>query len=310
MVRLHADLQQIGKEWNQGGKTAKKWGRKNPAVVYAMRHPKAIKKVVRLHLRVRRATAAPPLGPTLGQYGIPIMQFCEQFNVRSKIFKRYVHVVVVLKQLYDNSFIFGICQPMTSTLLKRVGRILRGSGQAGRAMSKLTLFQQRHEYLQKIAALQARACDPLAVANSKYTVLAHTKRRIGHGKRYMNKRKRKHAQKRSFHLKYKNMIGKVRVAVYTPEQVYEVCKLKYEQYFYGQHVVAGNTESELVALETKMLELKKRSIADKYREIMYAHYMQQAHTHLPAINTYIMQSLWRQVLGTMRSMGIFLYLPE
>jgi len=310
MVRLHADLQQIGKEWNQGGKTAKKWGRKNPAVVYAMRHPKAIKKVVRLHLRVRRATAAPPLGPTLGQYGIPIMQFCDQFNARSKMFKRYVRVVVVLKQLYDNTFVFGICQPMTSTLLKRVGRINRGSGQAGRAMSQVSLYRYQHAYAQTVAALHARASDPLARANKKYSFLARKKRRTGYGKRYMHKHKRKHAQKRAFHLKYKNMVGKVRVAVYTPEQVYEVCKLKYEQYFYGQHVLAGKTEQELVALENKTIEQRKRSVEERYRERMYAHYIQVAQSQLPPINKYIMQSLWRQVLGTMRSMGIYVYHEE
>jgi len=106
MNRTRPDIHKIGKGWNAGGKTAKRWGRKNPVVVFAQRYPKEIKKMLRLLVVAREAAAVPPLGPTLGQYGIPIMRFCDQFNLISKKLKKKTQLLVLLFQTYDNAFFF------------------------------------------------------------------------------------------------------------------------------------------------------------------------------------------------------------
>jgi ribosomal protein L11 len=45
---------------------------------------KKVSKVVKLQLQAGKATPAPPVGPSLGQTGINIQQFCMQFNDRTK----------------------------------------------------------------------------------------------------------------------------------------------------------------------------------------------------------------------------------
>ena len=41
---------------------------------------KKIKAIVKLQLPAGQANPAPPVGPALGQHGIPIQDFCKQFN--------------------------------------------------------------------------------------------------------------------------------------------------------------------------------------------------------------------------------------
>nr|QJH88453.1 ribosomal protein L11 [Pterocladiophila hemisphaerica] len=36
--------------------------------------------IIKLELKPRKATPAPPVGPVLGQYGINIMKFCKEYN--------------------------------------------------------------------------------------------------------------------------------------------------------------------------------------------------------------------------------------
>lgn len=105
-MRIRADFLKIGREWNMGGKTAKKWGFKNPVITYAQRFPKEIKKQIRLHLRAAGASAVPPLGPTLGQFGIPIMRFCESYNALSSFLCKRFFFVIDVFQTYDNDFFF------------------------------------------------------------------------------------------------------------------------------------------------------------------------------------------------------------
>jgi large subunit ribosomal protein L11 len=45
-----------------------------------------IKQQITLNVPANQATAKAPLGPTLGQYGIPIADFCKKFNELSTLF--------------------------------------------------------------------------------------------------------------------------------------------------------------------------------------------------------------------------------
>jgi len=43
-----------------------------------------IKTYVKLNVPAGAATAAPPVGPALGQHGLPIMDFVKAFNEKTK----------------------------------------------------------------------------------------------------------------------------------------------------------------------------------------------------------------------------------
>jgi len=46
--------------------------------------PKKVKTQIKLQIPAGAANPAPPVGPALGQQGVNIMDFCKQFNERTK----------------------------------------------------------------------------------------------------------------------------------------------------------------------------------------------------------------------------------
>ena len=86
---------------------------------------------IKLMIQAGQATPAPPVGPALGQYGVNIMDFCTQFNQKSK--SRGNDLIPVIITVYkDNSFDFIMKSPPTSFLLKRAAGIVKGSGEPNR----------------------------------------------------------------------------------------------------------------------------------------------------------------------------------
>ena len=49
-----------------------------------MSPPKRIAAQIKLQCPAGQATPAPPIGPALGQHGVNIMDFCNQFNERTR----------------------------------------------------------------------------------------------------------------------------------------------------------------------------------------------------------------------------------
>jgi large subunit ribosomal protein L11 len=90
---------------------------------------KKITKVVKLQLAAGKATPAPPVGPSLGQTGINIQQFCLQFNERTKEMVGNI-VPAVISVYEDRSFSFITKTPPASDLLKKAAGIKGGSSNA------------------------------------------------------------------------------------------------------------------------------------------------------------------------------------
>ena len=87
---------------------------------------KKIKALVRLAILAGKATPAPPVGPALGQHGVPIMDFCKEFNARtSKMGDDIIPVVLTVYE--DRSFTFITKSPVTSHLIKKVLKLEKGS---------------------------------------------------------------------------------------------------------------------------------------------------------------------------------------
>lgn len=88
---------------------------------------KEVKGYIKLQINGGQANPAPPVGPALGQYGVPIGDFTSQFNERTKD-KMGVKLPVVITVYEDRSFEFVVKQPPASTLVK--GKLNLKSGSA------------------------------------------------------------------------------------------------------------------------------------------------------------------------------------
>ncbi len=87
---------------------------------------KKIQAMVKLQIVGGKANPAPPVGPALGQHGVNIMEFCKQFNERTKSQEGMV-TPVVLTVYADRSFDFILKTPPASVLLKQSAGIEKGS---------------------------------------------------------------------------------------------------------------------------------------------------------------------------------------
>ena len=73
---------------------------------------KKVKTVIKLNLQAGVATPAPPVGPALGQHGIPIMEFVKAYNDRTA--KQKGQVIPALITVYeDRTFSFILKTPVT-----------------------------------------------------------------------------------------------------------------------------------------------------------------------------------------------------
>jgi large subunit ribosomal protein L11 len=88
---------------------------------------KAIKAVIKVQAPGGAATAAPPLGPVLGQQGVNIQQFIQQFNAATQD-RRGETVPVILTIYDDRSFEFILKTAPASDMIKKALNIERGSG--------------------------------------------------------------------------------------------------------------------------------------------------------------------------------------
>ena len=83
---------------------------------------KKVMAVVKLQCPAGKATPAPPVGPALGQHGVNIGQFVQQFNDRTKD-QRGMTVPVVITVFSDRSFTFEVKSPPAAILLKQAAGI-------------------------------------------------------------------------------------------------------------------------------------------------------------------------------------------
>ena len=92
---------------------------------------KKVKAIVKLNCPAGQANPAPPVGPALGQHGVNIMEFCKQFNERTK--GREGLVLPALITIFDDrSFTFIIKTPPASVLLKQACGVAKASGTPNR----------------------------------------------------------------------------------------------------------------------------------------------------------------------------------
>ena len=104
--------------------------------------PKKLKAMIKLQIPAGAANPAPPVGPALGQQGVNIMDFCKQFNERTKKTEQGMTIPVVITVYEDRSFTFITKMPPVAALVKKAAGVAKASGVPNRnKVGKITAAQ-------------------------------------------------------------------------------------------------------------------------------------------------------------------------
>ena len=111
--------------------------------------PKKLKAQIKLQVPAAAANPSPPVGPALGQHGVNIMDFCNQFNERTKDQQGLV-IPVIISVFEDRSFSFITKTPPAPVLLKRAAKLAKASGEP----NKTKVATVTDEQVKEIAELK------------------------------------------------------------------------------------------------------------------------------------------------------------
>jgi large subunit ribosomal protein L11 len=120
------------------------------------------------------ATPAPPVGPTLGQYGVNPGQFIQQFNAKTAAMKGQICVALVTT-FKDRTFTFEIKSSPASSLLTKAAGAEKGSGEPNKNKVGKKLTMADCEKLAKEKFADMNACDVKKAART----IAGTARSMG-----------------------------------------------------------------------------------------------------------------------------------
>lgn len=133
---------------------------------------KKVAGMIKLQIPAGKASPAPPIGPALGQRGINIMGFCQEFN--SKTQKQAGDVLPTIITVYaDKSFSFITKSPPAAELIKKAAGVAKGSQKPQDTIATITTAQ-----IHEIAATKMNdlnAYDKEAAAK----IIAGTARSMG-----------------------------------------------------------------------------------------------------------------------------------
>jgi len=87
---------------------------------------KKVKTIIKLNLPAGEATPAPPVGPALGQHGVPIMEFIKEYNAKTAKQKGQI-IPAVITVYQDRTFEFITKLPPVAAMIKKSISIQKGS---------------------------------------------------------------------------------------------------------------------------------------------------------------------------------------
>jgi large subunit ribosomal protein L11 len=123
--------------------------------------PKKVTGYVKLQVMAGKATPAPPIGPALGQAQVNIMEFCKQFNDRTKDpAMAGLTIPVVITVYADRTFTFVTKTPPAPVLLLKAAGVAKGSGTPNKTkVGSVTIAQIREIATQKMPDLNASSVE-------------------------------------------------------------------------------------------------------------------------------------------------------
>lgn len=128
---------------------------------------------VKLQVTGGQANPSPPVGPSLGQHGVNIMEFCKAFNAQTQ--SQIGTIIPVIITVYtDRSFTFITKSPPAAELLKQAAGIAKGSATPNlEKVGRVTTAQLRQIAETKMADLNA------ATPEAAMRIIAGTARSMG-----------------------------------------------------------------------------------------------------------------------------------
>jgi large subunit ribosomal protein L11 len=128
---------------------------------------------LKLQIPAGKANPAPPVGPALGQHGLQIQDFCNQFNNATKEMGDTI-VPVVISVYEDRTFSFIMKKPPAAILIKKAIGLAKGSGEPNKTkVGTITMAQLEKIAEEKMEDLNANDVKAGAL------ILAGTARSMG-----------------------------------------------------------------------------------------------------------------------------------
>lgn len=120
---------------------------------------KKVKTIIKLNIPGGAATGAQPVGPALGQHGLPIMDFVKAFNEKTADQKGVI-LPAVITVYEDRTFSFVVKKPPVAEMIKKAAGIQKGTGTAGKeTLAKLSKKQAEEIAEEKMPDLNASTVD-------------------------------------------------------------------------------------------------------------------------------------------------------
>lgn len=118
--------------------------------------PKQVVAKIKLQVPAGQATPAPPVGPALGQHGLPIPDFIQKFNDQTKDQAGMI-IPVEITAYSDRTYTFITKSPPAAVLLRLAAGLAKGaSNPSGEVVGSVTHKQVEEIVQTKMKDLNAR----------------------------------------------------------------------------------------------------------------------------------------------------------
>jgi len=134
---------------------------------------KVVKANIKLQVQGGSATPAPPVGSSLGQHQVNIMEFCKAFNAKTAHLKGQT-VPVKITVYTDRTFDFVIKTPPTTELIKKRINLSKGSSRP----NEIKVGKISSKDIEEIAKIKMPDFNVLGIEQAK-KIVAGSARSMG-----------------------------------------------------------------------------------------------------------------------------------